>query len=69
MPDVNLNDSKMKKHEKFLTLSNLNPAVKNLQYAVRGYIAIRAAQIEKELEQVCSWKVFYLIRLTDQNSF
>jgi hypothetical protein len=40
--------------EKFLTLKNLSPAVKNVQYAVRGKIVIRAGEIEEELKKVCS---------------
>jgi alanine transaminase len=39
--------------EKFLTIDNLSPAVKNVQYAVRGKIVIRAGELEKELKQVC----------------
>lgn len=36
--------------EKFLTLENLNPAVINVRYAVRGQIVIRANELQKELE-------------------
>ena len=36
-----------------LTLDTLNPHVKAMEYAVRGPIVTRAAEIEKELEQVC----------------
>jgi hypothetical protein len=39
-------------NEKFLTLDNLSPAVKNVQYAVRGKIVTRAGELEKELKQV-----------------
>lgn len=35
-----------------LTLANLNPNVKVMEYAVRGPLVIRAGEIEKELEQV-----------------
>ena len=38
--------------EKFLTLDNLSPAVKNVQYAVRGKIVIRAGELEQELKKV-----------------
>lgn len=38
--------------EKFINLDNLNPAIINIQYAVRGKIVIRANELEKELEQV-----------------
>ncbi|RVE45201.1 hypothetical protein evm_010142 [Chilo suppressalis] len=36
---------------KVLTLENLNPNIIKLQYAVRGPLVIRAAEIEKELEK------------------
>ena len=62
MSDVNGNDLKLKKHEKFLTLNNLSQAVKNVQYAVRGPVVIRAAEIEKELKKVC----FTLLIKNDQ---
>ena len=38
--------------KKILNFENLSPAVKNVQYAVRGKISIRAGEIEKELKQV-----------------
>ncbi|XP_005105612.1 alanine aminotransferase 2 [Aplysia californica] len=34
---------------KVLTIDNMNPHVKNIEYAVRGPIVIRAGEIEKEL--------------------
>lgn len=37
---------------KTLTLDNMNPHIKTMEYAVRGPMLIRAAQIERELEQV-----------------
>ena len=49
MSDINGNEVK---HQKFLTIDNLSPAVKHLQYAVRGKIVIRAGEIERELKQV-----------------
>ena len=36
-----------------LTVENMNPHVKGMEYAVRGPIVIRAGQIEEELQQVC----------------
>ncbi|GAB6027581.1 hypothetical protein CHUAL_001824 [Chamberlinius hualienensis] len=36
---------------KTLTIDNINPNIKNMEYAVRGPIVIKAAEIEKELEQ------------------
>lgn len=38
--------------EKVLTLESMNPAVKKVEYAVRGPIVTRAVQLEKELQQV-----------------
>lgn len=37
---------------KVLTLDNMNPNVKRVEYAVRGPIAQRAMQLEKELKEV-----------------
>ena len=37
--------------EKFLTMENLTPAVKNMEYAVRGPIVARANDLQKELEK------------------
>lgn len=41
---------------KCVTLDNLNPCIKVMEYAVRGPLVIRATEIEKELEQVGSGK-------------
>lgn len=38
--------------EKFLNYDNLCQLVKNVQYAVRGKIVIRAGEIEEELKRV-----------------
>lgn len=38
-------------HKPCVTLDNINPAIKVMEYAVRGPLVIRAAAIEKELEQ------------------
>ena len=40
------------KDEKFLNMSNLSPAVKQVQYAVRGKVVIRAGELEKEIREV-----------------
>ncbi|RXM99711.1 Alanine aminotransferase 2 [Acipenser ruthenus] len=37
---------------KVLTVDTMNPAVKKVEYAVRGPIVIRAVELEKELKQV-----------------
>lgn len=37
---------------KVLTLDNMNPNVRRVEYAVRGPIVQRAMQIEKELKEV-----------------
>jgi hypothetical protein len=42
----------MTQHKPFLTIENLNENAKNVRYAVRGAIVLRAAEIEKELAQV-----------------
>lgn len=39
-------------NDKCITLDNLNPSIKIMEYAVRGPLVIRAAEIEKELEKV-----------------
>ena len=39
-------------HEKCLTLDKLSSTIKNVQYAVRGKVVIRAAELEKELLNV-----------------
>ena len=35
-----------------MTIDNMNPHVKNIEYAVRGPIVIRAGELEKELKAV-----------------
>ena len=35
--------------ENVLTVSNMNPCIKTMEYAVRGPLVIRATAIEKEL--------------------
>lgn len=45
-----------------LSLSNMNPAVKEMQYAVRGPIVVRAAQLEKELKKGVSHPFNQVIR-------
>ncbi|CAF0921866.1 unnamed protein product, partial [Brachionus calyciflorus] len=51
MSDINGNEIKAQKVEKFLTLENLSSTIKNLQYAVRGKVVIRAGELKKELKQ------------------
>ena len=38
--------------DRVLTMDTLNPHVRAMEYAVRGPIVIRAAQIDRELQQV-----------------
>lgn len=38
--------------QKVITIDNMNPQVKKMEYAVRGPLVIRATAIEKELEAV-----------------
>ena len=35
-----------------ITLDNMNPCVKKMEYAVRGPLVIRATEIEKEIQRV-----------------
>lgn len=46
-----------------LTLENMNPNVRVMEYAVRGPLLIRAGEIEKELEKVKAQKNGCLLRL------
>jgi alanine transaminase len=46
----------MIENTKILTMENLNPRVIDVEYAVRGPIVIRAAEIEKEIKSV---KIFF----------
>ena len=48
MSDKNGNVMKV---DRFLYMENLSPAVKNVQYAVRGKIVIRAGELERDLKQ------------------
>uniref|UniRef100_T1JF39 alanine transaminase n=1 Tax=Strigamia maritima TaxID=126957 RepID=T1JF39_STRMM len=41
----------MAAEQKMITLENMNPNIKTMEYAVRGPIVTRASEIEKELEQ------------------
>lgn len=41
--------------EKVLTLENMNPCVRRLEYAVRGPIVARAQELQQELQQVRPW--------------
>ena len=38
--------------KKCLTIESLNSSVKNVQYAVRGRIFIRASELENEIKKV-----------------
>lgn len=44
------------KRQKVLSVDNMNPFVKNMEYAVRGPIVIRAGEIEEELKKVHSYR-------------
>lgn len=41
-----------------ITLENMNPLVKKMEYAVRGPLVIRATAIEKELQAVSYFSFF-----------
>lgn len=43
--------NKCAKTKRCLTMETLNPCIKEMQYAVRGPLVIRASEIEKELEK------------------
>lgn len=55
------NISAPKNGPKILTMESLNPNIRVMEYAVRGPIVARAAEIEKELNQVCAsgFKLIY----------
>ena len=53
---------------KVLTMETLNPNIKTMEYAVRGPIVTRAAEIEKELEQV-GWDRLKLKLVFDYMTF
>lgn len=44
------------KRQKVLSVDNMNPFVKNMEYAVRGPIVIQAGEIEEELKKVHSFR-------------
>ena len=46
------------KSHKVLTMETLNPCIKNMQYAVRGPIVARAAEIERELNSVSMINIY-----------
>jgi hypothetical protein len=46
-------------NQNILTMENLNSRVIEVEYAVRGPILIRAAEIEKEIKSV---EIFFLIK-------
>ena len=48
-------------YKKILTMENLNPHVIEVEYAVRGPIIIRAAEIEKEIKSVERFSLFHVI--------
>jgi len=43
---------------RLLTMDTLNPTVKAMEYAIQGPIVVKAAEIEKELQQVCQLMSF-----------
>ncbi len=49
-----VSDNNEQAGNKVLTLENLNPAVKNVRYAVRGKVVIRAQELEKILKDKSS---------------
>ena len=63
LPDISMN--KEKYSTKPLTIETLNPLVKEVEYAVRGPIVIRAVELEKELAKVicliCNFENSYVL--------
>lgn len=51
------------KRQKVLSVDNMNPFVKNMEYAVRGPIVIRAGEIEEELKKVHGYKYLFICNL------
>ena len=45
------------KVEKVLNTKSMNPNIKEMQYAVRGPIVLKAGQIENELERVSKFLI------------
>ena len=50
-------------YKRCISIDNINPAIKIMEYAVRGPLVIRAAAIEKELEQVGSLCLLWAMEL------
>ena len=40
-----------------ITIDNMNPCVKKMEYAVRGPLVIRATEIEKEIQNVSNARI------------
>ncbi len=53
-----------------VTMENLNPCIKTMEYAVRGPLVIRATEIEKELQSVSNQrgKPFCVLCISFHNS-
>lgn len=47
------NNCARKMSTKCITIDDMNPNIKVLEYAVRGPLVIRSTEIEKELKKVC----------------
>ena len=44
-----------------VTLDNMNPCIKKMEYAVRGPLVIRATAIEKVLQFICFVLIYFVI--------
>ncbi len=62
-----VNDAVPHRTNKVLTMDTLNPHIKVMEYAVRGPIVARAAQIEKELKQVSTRSRQVAVRIAIAN--
>lgn len=52
LPKTKMSDNGTMSRGKVLTIDNMNPTVKKVEYAVRGPIVQRAVELEKELSEV-----------------
>ena len=44
-----------------VTVENMNPCIKKMEYAVRGPLVIRATAIEKVLQFICFVLIYFVI--------
>lgn len=54
LPKEKMSENGVSPRAKVLTIDNMNPTVKMVEYAVRGPIVQRALELERELSEVCT---------------